>query len=196
MSGSVEVLKDSLEKFSTAEISVRVIHAGLGNVNESDVLLATASNAIILMFHVEIDARAKETADKNGIEVRPYQIIYDLTADVKASLEGLLEPETVEVVNGKVELRQEFKMKGGKIGGCQVMEGKAVRGAKVRVLRDGKPIGDGRLESLKRFKDDAREVEKGLECGCVIPGVPWLVGDTFEVLVQEKRVRRLTPNPA
>ncbi|MBI3299526.1 MAG: translation initiation factor IF-2 [Elusimicrobia bacterium] len=194
VSGSVEVLKDSLEKLSTAEISVRVIHAGLGNVNESDVLLATASNAIVLMFHVDIDARAKETADKNGIEVRPYQIIYDLTADVKASLEGLLEPETVDIVIGKVEMRQEFKMKGGRIAGCQVVDGKAVRGSKVKVMRGNQLVGEGRLESLKRFKDDAREVEKGLECGCVIPDVAWAVGDVFEVVVQEKRVRRLTPN--
>ncbi|TPW19677.1 MAG: translation initiation factor IF-2, partial [Elusimicrobia bacterium] len=194
VSGSVEVLKDSLEKLSTPEISVRVIHAGLGNASESDVLLATASNAIMLLFHVDIDARAKETADKNGIEVRTYQIIYELTADVKASLEGLLEPETVDVTVGKVEIRQEFKIRHARIAGCQVMEGKAVRGAKIKLFRAGQPVGEGRLEVLKRFKDEAKEVEKGLECGVTLQGVEWQLNDTFEVLVQEKRVRRLTQN--
>ncbi|MDE2293665.1 MAG: translation initiation factor IF-2, partial [Elusimicrobia bacterium] len=194
VSGSVEVLKDSLEKLSTPEIVVRVIHAGLGNANESDVLLATASNAIILLFHVDIDGRAKETADKNGVEVRPYTIIYDVTADVKAALEGLLEPETVDVAVGRLEVRQEFKMRNTRIAGCLVTDGKAVRGAKVRVLRSGQPSGEGRLESLKRFKDDVREVEKGVECGLVVTGVEWHLGDSFEVLVQEKRVRRLAPS--
>ena len=194
VAGSVEVLRDSLEKLSTPEISVRVIHSGLGNANESDVLLATASNAIILLFNVDIDGRAQETADKNGVEIRPYKIIYDLTADVKAALEGLLEPETVDVVVGKVEVRQEFKIKKTKIAGCQVLEGKAVRGAKIKVLRSGAAVGEGRLESLKRFKDDVKEVEKGLECGLIIAGVEWQLGDSFELSVQEKRVRRLTPS--
>ncbi|MFH1724711.1 MAG: translation initiation factor IF-2 [Elusimicrobiota bacterium] len=193
--GSVEVLKDSLEKLSTQEISVRVIHSGLGNVNESDVLLATASNAVILMFHIALEPRAKDTAEKTGVEVRGYDVIYELTADVRAALEGMLEPEIVDVPIGKVEIRQEFKIRGGKIAGAYVLEGKVVRGARVAVLRDGQRLGDGKVESLKRFKDDAKEVDKGLECGLSLTGYKdWKAGDQLEVIVQEKRLRRLQPS--
>jgi len=190
--GSLEVLKDSIEKMSNTEIQVRVVHAGLGNVNESDILLATASNAIVLTFHVKTDARAKELSEKDEVEVRNYDVIYELVEDVKAALEGLLEPEIVEVSVGKVEVRQVFKIRGSQIAGCYVLEGKAVRGGKVKITRDGVEIGEGKIETLKRFKDAAKEVEKGMECGIEVNGFKiWKEGDTLEVIVEEKRTRRL-----
>ncbi|MFH2201753.1 MAG: translation initiation factor IF-2 [Elusimicrobiota bacterium] len=190
--GSAEVLKDSLEKMSTDEIKVRVIHAGLGNANESDVLLAEASNAVILLFHVSADTRAKETAEKSGVEMRSYEILYELTADVRAALEGLLEPEEIEVSIGKVEVRQEFKIRGAKVAGSFVVAGKVVRGAHVKVLRDGDVIGESRIETLKRFKDDAKEVEKDHECGIALAAFhEWKPGDLFEIYTKEMRTRRL-----
>ncbi|MEE8425116.1 MAG: translation initiation factor IF-2 [Elusimicrobiota bacterium] len=193
--GSAEAIKDSLEKMSTDEIKVRVIHAGLGNANESDVLLASASDAIILLFHTSVDTRTKEMAEKAGVEVRTYEIIYDLTADVKAGLEGLLEPEEIEKRVGVVEIKVEFKIRKTRVAGCQVIEGKAVRGALVKITREGAPVGEGRIESLKRFKDDAKTVENGQECGLQIDGfIDWKVGDRLEVIEIEKRVRRLAPS--
>jgi translation initiation factor IF-2 len=190
--GSIEVLKDSIEKMSNNEIQVRVIHSGLGNVNESDVLLATASNAVVLTFHVKTDARAKELAEKNGIDVRNYNVIYDLVEDVKAALEGLLEPEIVEVSVGKVEVRQVFKIRGSQVAGSYVLEGKVVRGGKVKVTREGQEVGEGKVDTLKRFKDDVKEVEKGMECGIEVPSFKgWKEGDQMEVFVEEKRTRRL-----
>jgi translation initiation factor IF-2 len=195
--GSVEVLKDSLEKLSTADITVRVIHSGLGNANESDILLASASDAVVLLFHVQADARAKETAEKSGVEIWQYDIIYDLTADVKASLEGLLEPEEVEVACGRVMILDEFKIRNSRVAGCQVLEGKAVRGARVKFFRGKELLGEGRIESLKHLKDDVSQVEKSSsdeksQCGMTFSGfAAWQKTDQLEVLVKEKRVRRL-----
>ncbi|PCI38840.1 MAG: translation initiation factor IF-2 [Elusimicrobia bacterium] len=190
--GSIEVLKDSIEKMSNTEIQVRVVHAGLGSVNESDILLATASNAIVLTFHTKLDTRAKELAEKDGVEVRSYEVIYELVEDVKAALEGLLEPEIVEVQVGKVEVRQVFKIRGAQVAGSYVLEGKVVRGGKVKITRDGLEIGEGKIETLKRFKDDVKEVEKSMECGIEVGGIKvWKVGDQLEIFVEEKRVRRL-----
>ncbi|MFA5138941.1 MAG: translation initiation factor IF-2 [Elusimicrobiota bacterium] len=195
--GSVEVLKDSLEKLSTSDITVRVIHSGLGNANESDVLLASASDAVVLLFHVQADSRAKETAEKAGVEIWQYDIIYDLTADVKASLEGLLEPEEVEVTCGRVMVLDEFKVRNNRIAGCQVLEGKAVRGARVKFFRGKELLGEGRIETLKRLKDDVASVEKSSsdeksQCGMTLSGFAgWQKTDQMEVLVKEKRVRRL-----
>ncbi|MBI5243379.1 MAG: translation initiation factor IF-2 [Elusimicrobia bacterium] len=190
--GSIEALKDQIEKISTSEISVRVIHSGLGNANESDILLAGASDAVVLLFHVDVEPRAKEVAQLQGVEVRRYEIIYDLSADVKAALEGLLEPEIVDVVVGKAEVRALFSIRGSKIAGCFVLEGKLVRGASVRVLRGGAALAEAKIESLKRFKDDAKEVEKSLECGVGLgtfgDAQP---GDIIEAFVKEKRIRRL-----
>jgi len=189
--GSVEVLKDSLEKLSTDEIRVRVIHSALGNANESDVLLATASNAIIFLFHVSITNRAKEMAEKEKVEVRSYNIIYELTEDVKAALEGLLEPEFVDVSIGKAEIRAEFKIRGSRVAGCYVTEGKAQRAAKVRVQREGNVVAETKVDTLKHFKDDKKEVEKGKECGISLTTSDWKEGDILEFLIEEKRVRRL-----
>ena len=158
--GSLQALKDSLEGLSTSECAVRIIHSGTGNANESDVLLASASDAVILLFHVETDGRAEEIASREGVEIRKYEIIYDLIADVKAALEGLLEPEVVNVIVGKGEVKETFAVKGGKIAGCAIRDGKAVRGGLVRVLRGPNAIHEGKISSLKRLKDDAKEVEK------------------------------------
>ena len=190
--GSIEVLKDSIEKMSNNEIQVRVIHAGLGNVNESDILLAAASNAVVLTFHVKADSRAKDLAESSAVEIRSYDVIYDLVADVKAALEGLLEPEIVDVSVGKVEVRQVFRIRGSQVAGSYVLEGKVVRGAKVKIFRGGEAVGEGKLETLKRFKDDVKEVERGMECGIEIPAFKgWKEGDILEVFVEEKRMRRL-----
>ncbi|MBI4057396.1 MAG: translation initiation factor IF-2, partial [Elusimicrobia bacterium] len=193
--GSLQALKDSLEKTTASlEISLKVIHAGIGSVNESDILLAKASDAVILGFHVDIEARAQEEADRSGVEIRIYSIIYDLIADVKAAMEGLLEPEIVEVVTGKLEVRQIFQMKGGKIAGCMVSEGKVQRGSQIRVLRSGKAIFQGNIASLKHFKEDVKEVEKGFECGLMVDNFKdFLPNDILEVIVKEKRTRRLEP---
>ena len=194
--GSLQALKDSLEGLSTSECAVRTIHSGLGNVNESDVLLASASDAVILLFHVETDARAQEVAGREGVEIRKYEIIYDLIADVKAALEGLLEPEIVDVVVGKGEVRDLFNVKGGRVAGCSIREGKAVRGGLVRVMRGASLVHDGKISSLKRFKDDVKEVEKGLECGMTIDGfIDFQKGDQLEFIVKESRTRRLSQSP-
>ncbi|MEK9146213.1 MAG: translation initiation factor IF-2, partial [Elusimicrobiota bacterium] len=191
--GSLEAIKDQIEKLSNPETVVRVIHAGLGNANESDVLLAGASDAVVLLFHTDADSRASETAEKQGVEVRRYEIIYDLTADVKAALEGLLEPEIVDVAVGKAEIREIFSVRGGgKVAGCYVTDGKAVRGSGAKVFRGNAVLGEVKVESLKRFKDDAKEVEKNLECGLGLSGYSdFQKGDRLEFFGKEKRVRRL-----
>jgi len=192
--GSIEALKDQIEKLSTPEIAVKVLHSGLGNANESDILLAGASDAVVLLFHVDLEPRAQETAEKQGVEVRRYEIIYDLTADVRAALEGLLEPEIVDVVIGRADVRQVFSVKGHKVAGCQVVEGKLQRNALVRVIRANAAVGQGKIDSLKRFKDDAKEVEKGLECGVSLDAFDgFQPGDRLEAFMKEKRVRRLEP---
>jgi translation initiation factor IF-2 len=190
--GSVEAIKDQIEKLSTTEIRVRVIHAGLGNASESDVMLAGASNAVVLLFHVDQEPRASETAQMQGVEVHRYEIIYDLVADVKAALEGLLEPEVVDVVVGRAEVRQVFNIRGSSVAGCFVVEGKLARGCSVRVFRGNSLAGEGRVDSLKRFKDDVKEVEKNMECGVGLGSFgSCQVGDRIEAFAKEKRMRRL-----
>jgi len=164
--GSVEALRGSLEKLSNAEVRVRTIHTGVGAVTESDVMLASASNAIILGFNVRPDASAKATAETENVDIRLYSVIYSAIDDIEAAMKGMLDPEFREVVLGHAEIRQIFKASGiGTIAGCMVIDGKITRTAKVRLVRDGRVIYDGTLESLKRFKDDAREVASGYECG-------------------------------
>jgi translation initiation factor IF-2 len=191
--GSLQALRDSLESLSNPECRVRTIHAGVGNLNESDVLLASASDAVILLFHTAAESRAEELAQREGVEMRRYDIIYDLIGDVRAALEGLLEPEIVEVIIGKGEVRQIFDVKkGGKVAGCYVRDGKAAREGSARVMRDNAVAASGKLTSLKRFKDDAKEVEKGLECGIQIDGFSdYRIGDQIEFIVKESRTRRL-----
>jgi len=167
--GSVEALSDTLEKISANEVKVRVIHRGVGAIIESDVLLAAASDAIIVGFHVRPDLRARELASKEDVDVRLYQVIYEIESDIKKALEGLLEPEVTETISGTAEVKNVFKVSNvGQVAGCFVQEGFMKRGDKVRVLREGVVIYQGIISSLKRFKDDVKEVSIGMECGIKI----------------------------
>jgi len=190
--GSLQAIKDSLEKLSTHEVAIRILHSGVGNVTESDVLLAKASDAVIFGFHVDSDAKVKEAAKKAGVEIRAYQIIYDLIEDVKAAMSGLLEPEIVETVTGRAEIRQIFELSSGKVAGSQVKEGKLVRNQQVRIMRAGVSAGTGKISGLKRFKEDVKEVEKGLECGILLEGFgAFQVGDLVEAITKEEKIRRI-----
>ncbi|WP_262150690.1 translation initiation factor IF-2 [Chryseobacterium foetidum] len=169
--GSVEALSDQLQRLSTEEISVKILHSGVGQITESDINLAAASDAIIIGFNVRAGANAKELADREEIEIRTYSIIYKAIDEVKEAMEGMLSPEIQEQVIGNVEIREVFKIsKVGTIAGCMVLTGKVTRQSKVRLLRDGIVKFDGELESLKRFKDDVKEVTKGYECGLNLKG--------------------------
>ena len=164
--GSAEAVKASLEKLSNDEVRVRVIHAGVGGINESDILLASASNAIVVGFNVRPDSGARDSAAANGTDIRLYRIIYDCIEEIEAAMKGLLAPTYREEILGHAEIRQTFKVsKVGTIAGCHVTDGKIIRNAKVRVIRDNIVIFEGELASLKRFKDDAKEVASGYECG-------------------------------
>jgi len=164
--GSVEALSDSFQKLSTDEIQVNIIHKGVGAITESDVLLASASDAIIIGFNVRPMGNARDLADKEEIDIRMYSIIYDAINDVKDAMEGMLSPEIKEEVTGTAEIREIFKVsKVGTIAGCMVTGGKVFRNSQVRLIRDGVVIYTGELASLKRFKDDVKEVSKGYDCG-------------------------------
>ncbi|WP_331665454.1 hypothetical protein, partial [Anaerocolumna sp.] len=166
--GSVEAVKQSLEKLSNEEVAVRIIHGGVGAINESDVILASASNAIVIGFNVRPDNAAKETADREKVDVRLYRVIYNAIEDVEAAMKGMLDPIFQEKVIGHADVRQTFKASGlGTIAGSYVTDGKIVRGCSARIIRDGIVIFDGALASLKRFKDDVKEVASGYECGLV-----------------------------
>ncbi|WP_372474103.1 translation initiation factor IF-2 [Capnocytophaga sp. ARDL2] len=167
--GSVEALSDSFSKLSTEEIQVNIIHKGVGAITESDVLLASASDAIIIGFNVRPMANAKAIADKEEIDIKTYSIIYDAIDDVKDAMEGMLSPELKEEITGTAEIRQTFKIsKVGTIAGCMVTDGKIFRNSKIRLIREGVVIYTGTLEALKRFKDDVKEVSKGYDCGIQI----------------------------
>ncbi len=164
--GSVEALKASLERLSTDEVRVSVMHSGVGAISESDVMLASASGAIIIGFNVRPDVNAKKVAEREGVDIRLYRIIYEALDEIKAATLGLLAPEFKESTLGRAEVRQVFRVpKVGTVAGCYVLEGKIARTAQARVLRDNVVIYEGRLESLRRFKDDVREVAAGYECG-------------------------------
>jgi len=166
--GSVEAVKQSLLKLSNEEVAVRVIHGGVGAINESDVSLASASNAIIIGFNIRPDNTAKEIADRENVDVRLYRVIYDAIEDIEHALKGMLEPIYEEKVIGHVEVRQTFKASGvGTIAGSYVLDGKVERGCKCRVSRGEELIFEGNLASLKRFKDDVKDVAAGYECGLV-----------------------------
>ncbi|WP_299106483.1 translation initiation factor IF-2 [uncultured Tenacibaculum sp.] len=167
--GSVEALTDSFQKLSTEEIQVNILHKGVGAITESDVLLASASDAIIVGFNVRPQGNARTIADKEEVDIRTYSIIYDAINDLKDAMEGMLSPEMKEEVLGNVEIREVYKIsKIGNIAGCMVMSGKITRDAKVRIIREGIVVHDGELTSLKRFKDDVKEVTKGYDCGLQI----------------------------
>lgn len=169
--GSVEAVKQSLEKLSNDEVVVKIIHGGVGAINESDVVLAAASNAIIIGFNVRPDSTAKATAEQEGVDIRLYKVIYQAIEDVEAAMKGMLDPVYEEKVIGHVEIRQIFKASGvGNIAGSYVLDGSITRDSKVRITREGEQIFEGELASLKRFKDDAKEVKAGYECGLVFDG--------------------------
>ncbi|MBQ6814768.1 MAG: translation initiation factor IF-2 [Lachnospiraceae bacterium] len=169
--GSVEAVKQSLVKLSNEEVVVKIIHGGVGAINESDVILASASNAIIIGFNVRLDNMAKDTADREGVDVRLYRVIYQAIEDVQAAMKGMLDPVFEEKVIGHAEIRQLFKASGiGTIAGSFVLDGTFQRGCSVRVMREGSVIFEGPLASLKRFKDDVKEVRAGYECGFVFEG--------------------------
>ena len=180
--GSVEAVTQSLEKLSNDEVRVKVIHGAVGAVNESDVMLAQASGAIIVGFNVRPDPVAKENAERDGVEIRLYRVIYDAINDVETAMKGMLAPKTREVDLGRAEVRQVYKISGvGAVAGCYVLEGKITRNAEIRVVRDGIIIADDKLASLKRFKDDVREVAKGYECGMALQKFNDIKeGDVFE----------------
>ncbi len=169
--GSVEAVKQSLEKLSNEEVVVKTIHGGVGAINESDVILASASNAIIIGFNVRPDATAKATAEREGVDIRLYKVIYNAIEDVEAAMKGMLDPIFEEKILGHAEVRQVFKSSGvGNIAGSYILDGTFERGCKVRLSREGKQLFDGNLASLKRFKDDVKEVRAGYECGLVLDG--------------------------
>ena len=163
--GSAEAVRSSLEKLSTDEVRVNVIHQGVGAISESDVLLATASDAVIIGFNVRPEPNARKAAERDGVDIRVYRIIYNLLDDVKAAMAGLLDPEFKEQILGRAEVRQTFRVPGSVVAGCYVLDGKITRSAEVRVLRDNVIVHEGKISSLRRFKDDVREVAHGYECG-------------------------------
>jgi translation initiation factor IF-2 len=191
--GSLEAIKETLQKITTAEITINFIHEGIGNINSSDVILAVASNALILGFNVVADDMAKDVISKEGQEVRTYNIIYELANDIKAALEGMLEPKLKRVFMGKVEIRKVFKLsRSGTIAGCFVTKGKIARVATVSLVRNGEEIFEGSLLSLKRFKDDVKEVTEGFECGIALKGFDGVMeGDVIEAYLIEKIARKL-----
>lgn len=186
--GSVEAIKQSVVKLSNDEVEVKVIHSGAGAVTETDVMLAESSGAIILGFNVRPDAKAKALAERSKVDIRSYRIIYDLLDDIEAALKGMLSPKYHEVLLGKCEVRQTFKITGvGNIAGCYVLDGKIVRGGKLRIYRDDILIVEGNVKQLKRFKDDVKEVAAGFECGCAIEGFNEIrIGDIIECYLIEQ----------
>jgi translation initiation factor IF-2 len=191
--GSMEVLKEKLPRLSTDEVSLKLLHVGLGAVSEGDVLLADASDAIVIGFHVDVEPRAAEVAKDRGIEIRVYTVIYQVIDEMKAAMEGLLEPELVEVKQGQAAVREVFRIsRVGAVAGCLVTNGKIERSNQIRLVRDGKVVHTGKLESLKRFKDDVKEVVGGYECGLKIAGHDDIrQGDVIEAVAIEKVARRL-----
>jgi translation initiation factor IF-2 len=196
--GPAEALADALAQLGTAEVQVDVVHRGVGAVSESDVLLAKASKAAILGFHVRPDAKARAAAEREKVDIRTYTVIYEAVEEVRQALEGLLRPEQREVVLGEAEVLQTFKVsKVGTIAGCNVTSGVMQRDAKVRLVRDGVAIYTGAMSSLKRFKDDAKEVREGLECGIAIENFNDVkVGDRIESFLVEEIKRTLEDSSA
>jgi len=196
--GSVEALSDSLQKLSTEEIVVNVIHKGVGQINESDIVLAEASDAIVIGFNVRPSAQAARQAENAGIEIKTYSVIYNAIEEVKSAMEGMLEPTVKERVTANVEVREVFKFDKATVAGCYVLDGKLKRDNKVRLIRDGiviYPVGENavaELASLKRFKDDAKEVLMGMECGLTIKNYNDIkVGDVIEAYELEEVKRTL-----
>ena len=186
--GSAEAVTSSLEKLSNEEVRVKVIHAGVGTVTESDIMLASASNAIIIGFNIRPDAKTAESAKLNEVDIRLYRVIYQAIEEMEAAMKGMLAPKFRESVQGHAEIRNTFKVSGvGTIAGCYVLDGKIVRNSEVRIVRDGVIVYEGKLDSLKRFKDDAKEVAAGYECGCAFERFNDIKeGDVVESFIMEE----------
>ena len=186
--GSVEAVRESLQKLSNDEVRVNVIHGGAGAINESDITLAAASGAIVVGFNVRPDAIAKELAERDGVDVRLYRVIYDCIEELTAAMKGMLAPKVRESVLGQVEVRETYKISGiGVVAGCYITSGKVTRNCKIRVVRDGIVVAEDELASLRRFKDDVKEVAQGYECGISLEKYSDLkVGDVFEAFVMEE----------
>ena len=196
--GSVEALSDSLQKLSTEEIAVAVVHKGVGQITESDVLLATASDAIVLGFNVRPSLQANKLAGTEGVEIKLYSIIYNAIEEIKSAMEGMLEPKIQEKIIANVEVREVYKFDKATVAGCYVLDGKILRNSKIRVIRDGiveYPKGEGQaaeLGSLKRYKDDVKEVPSNMECGLTVKNFSDLkVGDIVEAFEEEEVKRTL-----
>jgi translation initiation factor IF-2 len=189
--GSIQAIHDSLQKLSTDEVRIEVIHQGIGGISETDVNLAAASDAVIIGFNVSPLGKAKSVAEQEQVDIRVYSIIYEVIEDVEKALKGLLGPIKKEVILGKAEVREVFRVsKVGVIAGSYVTEGKMTRGSEVRLFRNGDMVYEGTVSSLKRFKDDVREVQAGYECGIGVEGYSaWEVGDTIEAYIYEEVAR-------
>ncbi len=194
VAGSMEALQGMFSKLSTAEVKVKIIHSAIGGITENDVLLASTAKGIIVGFNVRPDGGAQAQAKRQGVEIRTYSIVYELIDDMKKAMVGLLQPDVVEKVMGRAEVRNVFNVpKIGAIAGCSVVDGKILRSNQARLIRDGKIIFEGKLSSLKRFKDDAREVAQGFECGIGIENYNDVkVGDVIEAFVKEEVARELS----
>ena len=186
--GSVEAVKQSLEKLTNDEVRVRVIHGGVGAISESDVMLASASNAIIIGFNVRPNPAAEENAKRDGVELRLYRIIYDAIEEVQTAMKGMLAPKFREIMLGKADVRMTYKITGvGPVAGCYVTDGKLQRSTMIRVVRDGIIVADDKIAGLKRFKDDAKEVPQGFECGVSLEKFGDIKeGDVFECYYMEE----------
>lgn len=190
--GSIEAIKDALLRIPSDEVELDIILSAPGNINESDILLAKASNAVVIGFHVDVENKAQAEAEREGIEIRLYTIIFELLEDIKAAMEGLLEPDVVETLIGSATIKKVMKLSSGLISGSLVDSGKMVRGYEVRIKRGAEEIGRGRIEGLKRFKDDVKEVEKGYECGILVAGFKGVAeGDIIECFRKDHITRRI-----
>ena len=191
--GSVEALREALLKLSTDAVKVNVVHSGVGAVTETDVMLAKATGAIVVAFHVRPEPAARRAAEAQGVDIRAYQIIYEVSDEIRKAMTGLLPPTVTESFLGRAEVRATFSVpRIGTIAGCYITEGVIRRGGMARLLRDGVQIYEGRISSLKRFKDDAREVASGFECGIGIEGFNDVkIGDVIESYVREERAATL-----
>jgi translation initiation factor IF-2 len=194
VTGSVEVLADSLQKMSTEKVRIKVLHTGVGAITESDILLASASNAIVIGFNVRPERKAADLAEQDGVEIRLHSIIYELQDEIKKAMLGLLEPTIKENYMGRAQVLNVFRIpKVGTIAGCRVLDGAIKRDSEIRINRNGEQVFKGKISSLKRFKDDAREVTNGMECGLGIAGFNDLqVNDTIEAFVTERVAAELT----
>lgn len=191
--GSAEAIVQALDKLGTDEVAARVVHYAVGGISESDVQLAQASNAIVIGFNVRANKQARDAAETSGIEIRYYNIIYDLVDDVKAAMSGLLSPDLRETFLGNAEILEVFNItKVGKVAGCRVVEGSVQRGAKVRLVRDSVVVHEGTLSTLKRFKDEVKDVQVGQECGMAFENYQDMrVGDVIECFTVESIQRSL-----